>query len=95
MMALVLAFGAGLALAFGLVRLFAGPTLHDRTLAAKTVLIRAVLVCAAIAVAAGRSDWLDAAFALMFAAFVLLVAVMKVFRARAFQTPLVRPAEDA
>ena len=87
-------FAAVLALALALPRLFAGPTLHDRALAAKTVIIRTILVCAGLAVAAGRSDWIDVAFALAFAAFVLMVAVMKVFRARTFQTPLARAAED-
>ncbi|MBC7768121.1 MAG: cation:proton antiporter [Phycisphaerales bacterium] len=95
MIAFAMAIGAALALGLALLRMFAGPTLHDRALAVKTVMIRAVLVCAALATAAGRSDWLDAAFALAFAALVLMVAVMKVFRAGAFQTPLVRSAEEA
>ena len=95
MSALVIAIVAGIALAFGLPRLFSGPTLHDRALAARTLLIRVSLVCAAVAVAMGRSAWLDAAFAIVFAALVLMIAVMKVFRVRSFQAPLARAQEEA
>jgi len=94
----VTAFLIGVAVAVSamlvLVRQFAGPTLHDRALAVKTLLVRAVLICAALAVASGRSDWLDAAIALMLAAIVLVIAIAKVFRARSFQTPLMRPQEE-
>jgi multicomponent Na+:H+ antiporter subunit F len=90
LIALIAAAAAGFALLLGLVRLFAGPTLHDRALAAKTVMIRAALVCAALAVAAGRQDWIDVAIALVLGALIIMVAVVKVFRARSFQSALAR-----
>lgn len=90
MIALAAAISAGAVMMLALVRLFGGQTLYDRALAARSALVRAVLVCAAIAVAAGRSDWLDAAIALGFAALVLMVAVVKVFRVRTFQAPMAR-----
>ncbi|MEZ6024240.1 MAG: cation:proton antiporter [Hyphomonadaceae bacterium] len=94
MVALAAAAGVLIALALTLVRLFAGPTLYDRALAAKSAAIKLVLICAALAVAAGRADWVDAAFALLLAALVTTAAVLKFFRARTFQPPLAR-GEDA
>lgn len=82
--AAVLAF----ALALSLLRLFAGPTLHDRALAAKAIVVKAALLCAAAAAAAGQAQWIDAAFALVFGALIVAIAVAKVFRARTFQAPL-------
>lgn len=93
MIALGAAAGAGVALLLALLRLFAGPTLHDRALAVYGVMQRAALACAALAVAAGRTDWLDAALALLFAAFVLNAAMLKAARARTFQAPLARSEE--
>jgi len=93
MIALIAAFGALVLLLLAAVRLFVGPTLYDRALAAKTLLVRLALVCAAIAVAAGASIWVDVALALLIGALVLLTAAAKVFRARTFQPPLAR--EDA
>jgi multicomponent Na+:H+ antiporter subunit F len=90
MIALIVAAGAALALLTGLVRLFAGPTLYDRALSAKTIAVRAALVCAALAVAGRRSDWVDAAIALALGALVVMTAVAKAFRARTFQAPLAR-----
>lgn len=95
MIALAAAAGACVALVLSLVRLFAGPTLYDRTLAANAIIVKAALICAAGAVLANHAQWLDAAFAFVFAAIVVNVAVLKVFRARTFQAPLAREAEDA
>jgi len=93
MIALVAATALLLALLLGLVRLFIGPTLYDRALAVKTLLVRAALICAAMAVAAGETSWVDVALALTFGALVLMTGVTKLFRARTFQAPLAR--EDA
>lgn len=92
----MIALGAGAAvlLVLALLRLLAGPTLQDRALAAKSIVLRAALICAAIAVAAGESVWVDAAFALAFGALVLMAAALKIFRANTFQAPLARPLED-
>jgi multicomponent Na+:H+ antiporter subunit F len=92
----VIALGAGagvlVTLALTLVRLFAGPTFYDRTLAANSIAAKAALICAALAVIAERAEWIDVAFAFVFSAFVLNVAVLKFFRARSFQPPLDRDA---
>lgn len=93
MIALAVAAGAAIAIALSLLRLFAGPTLYDRTLAANTIVLNAALVCAAGASAARRSDGIDAALALMFVAFVINVALLKFFRARTFQAPLAQARE--
>lgn len=90
MIALVAAAIVVVALALCLPRLFGGPTLYDRVLGANTVVQKAALACAALAVAAGRSDWVDVAFALVLGAFVFNVAVLKFFRVRSFQPPLAR-----
>lgn len=94
MTALLIGVAVAVSALFALPRLFTGPTLHDRALAVKTILIRAALISAAIAVAAGRGVWLDVAIAVLLAALVLVVAMAKVFRARTFQAPLSRPQED-
>jgi multicomponent Na+:H+ antiporter subunit F len=93
MIALAAAAGVAITLALALVRLFAGPTLHDRTLAASAAIVRAALIAAAIAVSAGQAAWIDAAIALALGAFVVNTAVLKFFRARTFQAPLARAEE--
>lgn len=91
MIALAAAIGAMIALALALVRLFVGPTLHDRTLAANAALVSAVLICAAAAAFARRTDWLDATFALLLGGFLFNVVVLKFFRLGTFQAPLASP----
>ncbi len=93
MIALVAAAGLTLVLAFTLVRLFAGPTLHDRLLAVISATVKAALIAAALAAASGRGAGVDAALALMLGTLVLAVAALKFFRARTFQAPLARGAE--
>lgn len=95
MIAILIAAALGVALVLTLPRLFTGPTLYDRTLAASSVTLKAALICAALATAAGRSDWLDVAIALMLGALVTGAAVLKFFRARSFQTPLARLEHEA
>lgn len=95
MIALAAAAGVAIALALSLMRLFGGPTLYDRTLAANAVLAKAGIVCAAVAVAASQSAWLDAAFALVFAGLVINIAILKFFRARTFQAPLAPAREES
>ncbi len=94
MTALLIGMAVAVSGMLAMLRLFAGPTLHDRALALKTILVRAALICAAVAVAAGRSDWLDVAIAVLLAAIILVLAIAKVFRARTFQAPLSLPQED-
>lgn len=94
MIALAAASGVAVALALTLLRLFVGPTLYDRTLAVNAIVIKAALICAAAAVAMGRSEWIDVSIAFVLAAVVASAAVLKFFRARTFQAPLARQGED-
>lgn len=93
MTALAAAIGAGIALLLCVVRVFAGPTLYDRTLAANGVIIKIAIIVAAGGVITGRGAFLDAALAFALACVVLNVAVLKFFKVHTFQAPLAR-AED-
>ena len=93
MSALAAAVGVGIALLLCVVRLFAGPTLYDRTLAMNGVVIKLAIVAAAAAVVTARASLADAALAFLLARVVMNVAVLKFFRSRTFQAPLMR-AED-
>lgn len=93
MIPMLAAAGLTLILALALVRLFNGPTLYDRALAANVVATAAALVCAAFAAFRQRPDLVDAALALVLGGFVVNVAVLKFFRARSFQPPLARAGE--
>ncbi|MGD9982052.1 MAG: hypothetical protein AB7H66_15225 [Hyphomonadaceae bacterium] len=93
MTAIAAAAGAGIALLLCLIRLFAGPTLYDRTLAVNGLVIKLAVVAAAAAVLAARASWVDAALAFVFGLLVINVAVLKFFRARTFQAPLARAEE--
>ncbi|MBX3509998.1 MAG: hypothetical protein KF700_02285 [Hyphomonadaceae bacterium] len=95
MTAFIIAAAVLLIVPLWLVRLFAGPTLHDRALAANGVCMSAALACAAMSAATKQAPWAEAAFALVLAGVVLNVAVLKFFRMRSFQPPLARPQEEA
>lgn len=90
LVAIAAAVGVAIAAGLALLRLFAGPTLYDRTLAANAIATKCGMICAAIAVAAAKPEWIDAAFALVFGVFVTNVALVKFFRAGTFQPPLGR-----
>ncbi len=94
MIALIGAAGGALLLALTLVRLHAGPTLYDRALAASSGVSKGALICAALAAATGRADFVDAAIALALGGFVLNAAILKVFRAGTYQAPMVRGGEE-
>lgn len=94
MIALIGAAGVAILLGLTLLRLHAGPTLYDRGLAATSIVAKGALICGALAAASGRSDFVDAALALALGGFVLNAAVLKFFRAGAFQAPMVRARED-
>jgi multicomponent Na+:H+ antiporter subunit F len=79
------AAGAG---ALTLVRLFIGPTLHDRALSALGVATHMALFCGALALANGDARFVDVAFALLIGALVAAAAILKFFRARSFQPAL-------
>jgi multicomponent Na+:H+ antiporter subunit F len=93
MTALAAAIGVGIALLLCVVRLFAGPTLYDRTLAVNGIVIKVAIIAAAASVATGRAPLADAALAFLLASVVANVAVLKFFRSRTFQAPLMRAEE--
>jgi multicomponent Na+:H+ antiporter subunit F len=93
MSAIAAAVGACLALALCLARLFAGPTLYDRALAANGVAMKLAIICAAGAVLARQSVFIDVAIAFVLATLVVNVAVLKFFRTQTFQAPLARTGD--
>lgn len=90
MIALGVGGGAAILSLIFLVRLFAGPTLYDRALAANCLCVMMMLACAALGTAASATAWIDVAFAVSLATIVLSVAAMKFFRTRSFQAPMAR-----
>lgn len=88
MIAAFIAVALSLLLLLSAPRVFLGPTLYDRMLAAMAVCIDATLIAAALAAASGHAEWIDVSFALIATAIVLAVAVLKFFRMRTFQAPL-------
>lgn len=94
MTALAAIIGVGIALLLCVVRLFAGPTLYDRTLAVNGVITKVAVIVAAAGVIAQRAVFVDAALAFLLASVVVNVAALKFFRSGTFQAPLAR-AEDA
>jgi multicomponent Na+:H+ antiporter subunit F len=93
MTALAAAIGVGVALLLCAVRLFSGPTLYDRTLAANGVIIKVAIIVAAAGVVTARGEYIDVALAFVLGCVVVNVAVLKFFRSRTLQAPLAR-AED-
>lgn len=93
MIAAIGAAGVAFLLALALLRLHAGPTLHDRAAAAISAMTKAALICAALGAAARRPDIVDAGLILALSTFVLSVAVMKFFRAGTMQAPMIRSTE--
>jgi|CXWL01.1.fsa_nt_gi multicomponent Na+:H+ antiporter subunit F len=93
MIALAACMAAMAVLALSAVRLFIGPTLQDRVLAFNAVVLICAAICAAMASAAREGAWIDAAFALVIAAYAVDVAVLKFFRQNSFQAPLAHPQD--
>jgi multisubunit Na+/H+ antiporter MnhF subunit len=87
--ATALALGAGALAALG--RLVAGPTLHDRAMAAQACLLCITVWIAALGALAGRAAWIDIALALAIGDIVVAIATFKAFRVRSLQTALARP----
>ena len=93
MIAVIALCGVLVAGALTALRLFSGPTLYDRALAATSLTLKAALICAALAVIFDAGAGADAALALVLTVFVLGVATLKFFRARTFQAPMSLPEE--
>ena len=88
MIAALIAAGVLFAACFALARLFAGPTFHDRALAAFSLNAKLALVTAAAGVMSARPILIDQAILQVGLGFVLTVAVLKVLRLRSLQPAL-------
>lgn len=73
-----------------LVRALMGPTLYDRVLAVNSLGTKTVLVLGLLGYVMGRPDFLDIAILYTLINFVSTIAILKFFRYRSFQVPLVR-----
>jgi multicomponent Na+:H+ antiporter subunit F len=73
-----------------LVRLFSGPTLYDRVLAANSFGTKTILLISLLGFAMGRPDFLDIALMYALINFVTTIAILKFFRYRSFQVPMAR-----
>jgi multicomponent Na+:H+ antiporter subunit F len=78
-----------------LVRALLGPTLYDRVLAVNSIGTKTVLVLGLLGYVTGRPDFLDIAILYTLINFVATIAILKFFRYRSFQVPLVRRPDPA
>ena len=77
-----------LAMALMLARLFAGPTLYDRVLAANSFGTKTVLFLLIFSMLVGRSDGVDIALLYALINFVATIAILKFFRYRSLEIAL-------
>lgn len=70
------------AMALALLRLYAGPTLYDRVLAANSFGTKTVLIIGVMGFLTGRPDFLDIAMLYALLNFIGTIAVLKFFRYR-------------
>ncbi|MEL7232472.1 MAG: monovalent cation/H+ antiporter complex subunit F [Pseudomonadota bacterium] len=73
-----------------LLRALRGPTLYDRVAAVNALGTKIVLLIGAIGFLLGRPEWLDIALLYALINFVTTIAILKFFRYRSFQVPMVR-----
>ncbi len=73
-----------------LVRALRGPTLYDRVLAVNSLGTKVVLLLGVMGFLLGRPDFLDISVLYALINFVATIAVLKFFRYRSFQVPLIR-----
>lgn len=73
-----------------LIRALRGPTLYDRVAAVNALGTKIVLLIGAIGFLLGRPEWLDIALLYALINFVTTIAILKFFRYRSFQIPMVR-----
>lgn len=78
------------AIALMLIRALTGPTLYDRVLAVNSVGTKIVVLLGIIGFLVGRPDFLDISLLYALINFVSTIAILKFFRFRSFQVPLVR-----
>ena len=73
-----------------LIRTLIGPTLYDRVLAVNSFGTKTVLALGLLGFVMGRPEFLDIAILYAMINFVSTLAILKFFRYRSFQVPLVR-----
>lgn len=73
-----------------LIRALIGPTMYDRVLAVNSLGTKTVLVLGLLGFVMGRPEFLDIAILYTLINFVSTIAILKFFRYRSFQVPLVR-----
>ena len=73
-----------------LIRTLIGPTLYDRVLAVNSFGTKTVLALGLLGFVMGRPEFLDIAILYAMINFVSTIAILKFFRYRSFQVPLVR-----
>ena len=78
------------AIALMLIRALRGPTLYDRVLAVNSLGTKIVLFIGILGFVLGRPDFLDIAVLYALINFVSTIAILKFFRYRSFQVPLMR-----
>lgn len=76
-----------------LIRALIGPTMYDRVLAVNSLGTKTVLVLGLLGFVMGRPDFLDIAILYTLINFVSTIAILKFFRYRSFQVPLVRKTD--
>ncbi len=79
-----------IAMCLMLVRALMGPTMYDRVLAVNSFGTKTVLALGLLGYVMGRPDFLDIAILYTLINFVSTIAILKFFRYRSFQVPLVR-----
>ncbi|OLF72324.1 cation:proton antiporter [Maricaulis sp. W15] len=84
----LVAIGMAVAMAIMLARLFAGPTLYDRVLAANSFGTKTVLFLLVFSALVGRQDAIDIALLYALINFVATIAILKFFRYRSLEIAL-------
>ena len=79
-----------IAIGLMLVRALMGPTLYDRVLAVNSLGTKIVLFIGILGFVMGRPDFLDISVLYALINFVSTIAILKFFRYRSFQVPLMR-----
>jgi len=82
------ALAMALAMAIMLARLFAGPSLYDRVLAANSFGTKTVLLLLIFSLLVGRADGVDIALLYALINFVATIAILKFFRYRSLEIAL-------
>ncbi|MEQ8556818.1 MAG: monovalent cation/H+ antiporter complex subunit F [Henriciella sp.] len=84
------AIGLIVAIGLMLIRALSGPTLYDRVLAVNSLGTKIVLFIGVLGFVLGRPDFLDISVLYALINFVSTIAILKFFRYRSFQVPLMR-----